>query len=62
VRIIAGVLVALAVLVPLAASAVRRRSEGRQDVAAPTGRTLADGLLALAVFVLVVLVLVALRR
>jgi hypothetical protein len=62
VRIIAGVLVALAVLVPLAATAVRRRSEDRQDVAAPAGRTLANGLLALAVFVLVVLVVVALRR
>jgi hypothetical protein len=62
VRIVAGVLVALAVLVPLAATAIRRRSDGRQDVVAPAGRTLANGLLALAVFVLLVLVLVALRR
>ena len=61
-KIVAGVFVALAVLVPLAALTVRRRSGGRQDVATRTGLGAADGLLALAVFVLVVLAVVVLRQ
>jgi len=61
-RILAGVLVALAVLVPLAAMSVRRRSTGQTSGETRAGGGLADGLLVLAVFVLVVLAVVGVRQ
>ncbi|MFN8222761.1 MAG: hypothetical protein U0R50_05865 [Gaiellales bacterium] len=52
-RILAGVVLVLAALVPLAALTVRRRGGAGQGRRGPT---VADGLLVLALFVLAVLV------
>ncbi len=60
-RILAGVVVAVFVLAPLATLATRRRRSGRGDGGGrPLPVVLAEGLIVLAAFVGVVLVVVAL--
>lgn len=61
-RILAGVLAGLAILIPLAAATVRRRRRRQREGGELGGLGIADGALVLAVFVLVVLAFVALRE